>query len=356
MRHSQVAPIETKIGAPAKQFRGSMPNMNDEQITRRRMHGLYLSRKCADIEELSREMLGLHSWFYRNVAFSALIRGADIGGWKTALTKTWLYRGTLHGVAFDDLPELLALHKGDTYLSRIYGEEMLTRIADEVIRCLEDGINSRTELRRIFSEYYEDDVIANIFSPWGGIFVRLARQGKVAFRDMASRDFDLIDAEPTQSAEEVLPELARRFFAAYGPATLADAAWFFGFWRDEKNKLKALNLDELSRFELGGSTYYYVDDTGIADIPEVTLLSGFDPLIVSYAERGAVLPQEYKSRVILKSGICNPTIAVNGRVAGLWNIKKNETTVEFFAPQPKRIEDAAREMVDEIHWRTGGRV
>ncbi len=320
------------------------------------MHGLYLSRKCTDIEELSRALLGLHSWFYRNVAFSALIRGADIGGWKTALTKTWLYRGTLHGVAYDDLPQLLALHSDDTYLSRSYSEDFLRQIADQVIRCLEDGMYSRTEMRRIFSQDYDPQVIGDIFSPWGGIFVRLARQGKVAFRDMASRDFDLIDVEPTQSPEEVLPDLFHRFIEAYGPATLADAAWFFGFWRDEKNKLKALDLEEYSCFARDGSTYYFLEDSAnCAEIPELTLLSGFDPMIVSYVDRSAVLPKEYKSRVILKSGICNPTIAVNGRVAGLWNIKKNETTVDFFEDQPKRIVDAAREMVDEIHWRTSER-
>ncbi len=320
------------------------------------MHGLYLSRKCPDLVELSRELLGLHSWFYRNVPFSALIRGADIAGWKTELTKTWLYRGTLHGVAYDDLPQLLALHSDETYLSRVYGEEMLRQIADEVIRCLEDGINSRTALRRVFSMNYEQQVIDDIFSPWGGIFVRLARQGRVAFRDMASRDFDLIDAEPTQSPDEVLPELLHRFFEAYGPATLADAAWFFGFWNEGKKKLKTLDLGAFSRFDLDGSTYYYLEGGDMADIPELTLLSGFDPLIVSYAERSAILPAEYKSKVILKSGICNPTIAVDGRVAGLWNIKNGKPIVEFFRGQPKRIADAAQEMVDEICWRTAGRI
>ena len=44
-----------------------------EQILQRRMHGLYLLCKCEDITELSRELLGLHCWFHRNVAFSALI-------------------------------------------------------------------------------------------------------------------------------------------------------------------------------------------------------------------------------------------------------------------------------------------
>ena len=105
-----------------------------EQILRRRMHGLYLSRKCDDIVELSRELLGLHCWFHRNVAFSALIRGADLIGWKYALTKTWIHHA-LHGVAPDDLPTLLAVHDGGWRWGERYKE-----IADKVISRMEDGV------------------------------------------------------------------------------------------------------------------------------------------------------------------------------------------------------------------------
>ena len=181
--------------------------------------------------------------------------------------------------------------------------------------------------------------------------MHLARLGKVAFRDMASRDFDLISAEPAQTFDEVLPELLRRYFAVYGPATLSDAAWFFGFWKEEADKLRKLPLDNYRCFRHNGSIYYECGDDNTVDIPELTLLSGFDPLIVSYTDRSAVLPAEYKSRVILKSGICNPTILVNGRGAGLWNIKNSKPVVEFFDKQPGRITFAAEEMVESILWR-----
>lgn len=322
-----------------------------DNIIRRRMHGLYLSRPCRELDTLSHELMGLHSWFYRNVAFSALIRGADIAGWKTRLTKTWLYRGTLHGVVYDDLPELLALHQGESYLTRMFGQPLVESAAEEVIRYMEDGVTSRAEFRRIFAGQYTGEMVDALFSPWGGIFVWLARQGRVAFRDMTSRDFDLISAEPTQTLEDVLPELLRRFFTVYGPATLADAAWFFGFWKAEANILKKLPLDDLEQFELNRSIYFYAPETQTEDIPELTLLSGFDPFIVSYSDRSAVVPAEHKSKLILKSGICNPSIAVNGRVAGIWNIVKNEPVVEFFEKQPKRIISEAKSRVDAIRWR-----
>jgi hypothetical protein len=320
-----------------------------EFILRKRMHSLYLTRGCGDILRLSRELLGLHCWFHRNVVFSALIRGAGAFGWKNALTKTWLYRGTLHGAVFEDLPLLLALHPGESYIERYLGAELTQKISAEIISLLEDGVSSRAEMRRIFAEVYDERTIEIALSPWGGVFVHLARQGKVAFKNMTSRDFELISAEPTRTSEEILPEILRRFFAAYGPATIADAAWFLGFLNDDKKQLQALNFDEFSRLEYNKRTYFHLDDNAeTGDIPELTLLSGFDPLIVSYAERSAVLPSEYKSSVILKSGICNPTIAVNGQVAGLWNIKKNEPSVTFFAPQPKRIQNAALDKVADI--------
>jgi len=314
------------------------------------MHGLYLSRGCDDIVTLSRELMGMHCWFHRNVVFSAIIRGADITGWKDALTKTWLYRGTLHGVAFDDLPTLLALHSDNSYLAEYMGEDTLSAIADDVIALMEDGVFSRIEMRRIFADRYDQKIIDIALSPWGGIFVQLARQGRVAFRDMTSRDFDLIAAEPVHTQEDVLPELLRRYFKAYGPATIADAAYFLGLvWKFDKKRFADINLDDLARFEIGKDTYYYYDDKAeMADIPEITLLSGFDPLIVSYVERSAVLPAEYKKAVILSSGICLPTIAVNGRVAGLWNIKKDEPVVTFFEQPEKRLEDAAYDMVCKI--------
>lgn len=330
-----------------------------EDINRRRCFGLYVSRPCEDLEALAHELLGLHSWFSRNVPFSALICGADIGGWKTRLTKTWLYRGTLHGVVYEDLPELLALSAGNrkdgyfSWLSKAHGADTIRGISDEVIRLMEDGVCSRAELRKIFLKWYEPKVIEDVFSSWGGVFVCLVQLGKVAFKNMTSRDFDLISAEPHESFDEVLPKLLRRYLAAYGPATLADAAYFFGISKADAAKLPKLPLDHLERLDFDGKVYYYSGASGMGDIPELMLLSGFDPIIVSYASDSRFsLPQEYKSKVILKSGICLPTVAVNGKVAGIWNINKNAPFVEFFTPQPKRIENAALERVESIIWRT----
>jgi len=335
-----------------------MDNIID-RIIRQRYHGLYLSRQCPDIVELSRELLGLHCWFYRNVVFSALIRGVFNATDKNALTKTWLYGGKLYCAPYDELPRLLALHRGETWLGRYFSEQTLSDVMSEVLSQMEDGVYSRAEMRRIFADTYEPKFIETMFSPWGGIFVHLAGLGKVAFRDMTSRDFDLIDAEPAETMEDVLPELLHRYFDAYGPATLDDAAFFFGFRHSDTGALGALgnlSMEEYERFEREGKIYFYCGEPdGMEDIPELNLLSGFDPIIFSYADRGADMLGAHRKKVVLKSGIYLPTIAVHGRVAGLWNIKDGEPVVEFFDWQPRRIQDNALDLVDNIRFRYGGK-
>lgn len=315
-----------------------------EQILRRRMHGLCLSRKNPDLLQLSHQLLGMHCWFHRNVVFSALIRGAEVAGWERALVKTWVHHA-LHGVAFEDLPDLLALHADP---------RPLTDFEQQVLAAMEDGVCSRAEFRLLFAGRYDRQFVERAFSPWGGVFVGLAQKGLVAFRTMNSRDFDLISAEPRRAPQEVLPELLRRYFAAYGPATLADAAWFFGLQKEKKKLLQGVDLTQYSRLELEGDSYYYLEDgSDMEEIPSLTLLSGFDPYLVSYARRAA-LPPEYKPAVIMKSGICLPTVALDGRVAGVWNIKKGRPLVEFFRPQPQRVKNAAYELAEQICQRAPG--
>lgn len=145
--------------------------MTEENICRLRMHGLYLSRSCDDLIKLAYELLGLHCWFHRNVVFSALIRGADLHGWKTALTKTWIHHA-LHGVVYEDLPDLLTLHTRSDELSDF---------ECEVLRFMEDGVFSRAEFRRLFADRYDRQFIDWAFGSWGGVFVGPGSEGSCGF-------------------------------------------------------------------------------------------------------------------------------------------------------------------------------
>ena len=70
----------------------------------------------------------------------------------------------------------------------------------------------------------------------------------------------------------------------------------------------------------------------------------------------SVLPREYRKAVILKSGICLPTVAVDGVVAGVWNLKKKEPVAEFFTSQPRALQQEALARVEQIGWGTAGRL
>lgn len=322
-----------------------------DDILRLRLHGLYLTRGCGDLMKLSRDIMGLHCWFSRNVPFSALIRGADIASWKTKLTKTWLYRGTLHGVDYDDLPNLLSLNRetDENYTQQMLGSAVAQAIQSDVVSLMSDGVFSRAEMRGILADKYDKAVIDVALSPWGGVFVSMARRGEVAFRSMVSRDFDLIDNPPTMTREEAIPYMLGRYFAAYGPATLDDAMMFLGLAKENKKIFDGVDLGVYNLIEYNKKKYYHTNGSNsLGDIPRLMILSGFDPLVVSYVDRTAIMPLEYRSLVVLKSGICNPTIAIDGKIAGTWNVKNNRPIVTFFDEPAPMIRREAVARIEDI--------
>lgn len=323
-----------------------------EQILRRRMHGMYLSRQCDSLYELARELLGMNSWLHQNVVFSAIIRGAPITGWNSELTKTWLYRGTCYGAVFDQLPLLLAIHSDDRPWDCFrFGDDAVDQAAERVLSLIEDGVCSRNEMYQIFYNEYDAETANRLISSGHGILFYLARRGKVAFKSMTSRDFDLISAEPTLTPEHAIPQLLRHYFKTYGPATLSDAVYFLGLNGKYAKQLHIVDLDDFSRLEYNGNTYYYVDGgTDMGDIPRLTLLSGLDPYLAAYADKSFAIPKTYRQEVLLKSNVYPPTIALDGQIIGTWNIKKEEPRVEFFTSQPQQIRNSAIDLVDFIRW------
>jgi hypothetical protein len=318
--------------------------MTPSDLTAIRLHRLYITRSCRDLERLSSELLGLHSWYFNNVKYSAQLRGADTANWENRLVKTWTIRNTLHAVPYTDLPMYLGTKDRPAWLARQYGEQFIADLEEEVLALMEDGVTSRAELRRIFWNRLDARELDEVFSPWGGIMVTLAVKGKVAFRSVSSREFDLIDT-PIMPHEDALAELTARYFAAYGPAQLSDAA-FSGIPQKE---LKEKYLKNLKDVTLDGKTYWYSGelDTG-AGIPEVALLAGFDPVLNGYRDRSPILPEEYAKIVVNKAGVMSPSIMVNGRVAGVWSVKKGVAAARFFKPQTKKIKNAAEELSERL--------
>ena len=132
-------------------------------------------------------------------------------------------------------------------------------------------------------------------------------------------------------------ELARRYFTHFGPATVKDAAYFFGTTQAKvKSRLKQLPVSETT---LDGRSYFYIDQglqTG--DLPDCLFLAGFDQLMLGYEKTESLfLPRDHMRQIFNLAGIVRPAILVNGTVTGWWNLKNRKLKVTLFSPTDQKL-------------------
>ncbi len=128
-------------------------------------------------------------------------------------------------------------------------------------------------------------------------------------------------APPADEARS-LPELLRRYLAAFGPATPQDFARFALLRQTEvRPAFEALADVLVVRTGPDGATLYDVPDAPLpdGDAPAPPrLLPMWDSVLLAHADRGRVLPEPYRGRVIRRNGDVLPTLLVDGHVAGVW--------------------------------------
>jgi hypothetical protein len=149
--------------------------------------------------------------------------------------------------------------------------------------------------------------------------------------------------DPTEARAQIL----RRYLAAFGPASRRDiAAW------------SMMHVPELARaLELLEPLRRFRDEHGreLLDVPRAPLpdpetpapirfLPKWDNVLLAWADRTRVLPEQYRKKVIRMNGDVAPTFLVDGFVAGIWSVENGRVVVEPFAALPRALQ---REVKDE---------
>jgi hypothetical protein len=135
--------------------------------------------------------------------------------------------------------------------------------------------------------------------------------------------------------DAALRELALRFFAGHGPATVADLARWSGLTLTDVRRGLALAGDELARIEVDGVVHHLDPATPDRlaacrqEAAGVFLLPGFDEFVLGYADRRAVLDPAFAERIVPGgNGMFRATVVSDGRIVGTWRRAAKGGTVE----------------------------
>lgn len=140
-------------------------------------------------------------------------------------------------------------------------------------------------------------------------------------------------------AAEALQSLTRRYLEGFGPASVADVAQFALVQQARvKAAIQAL-ADELDQLEGPDGTLLY-DIPGAprpaADTPAPPrLMAMWDSTLLAYADRGRLIPPDFRKHVTRMNGDVLPTLLVDGYVAGVWRVVEGGIEATAFCPLPE---------------------
>jgi hypothetical protein len=245
------------------------------------------------------DLCGLQAQFMVNAMHALKIRCADFDEDTTSigLVKNWTLRGTVHVFAESDLPLFVctdnpALYrknewKGYTFWNQrdkwALTPERQSYFSSIIISAVAKEATSREDLKELCRKGGMTDAEeASMFDPWGGGIRELCERGFMNYAVQEKKAFVVSSEFTPLECESALPEIARRYFTNYGPATIHDAMYFMGAKQSEvKNWLTKLPVETV---EHEGKTYYYIPNgkSYRESIPPCLFLAGFDPLMLGY--------------------------------------------------------------------------
>jgi hypothetical protein len=283
-----------------------------------------------------------------------------------SVVRTWPLRGTLHFVRAVDARWMLEL-LAPRVIAGAAGRFRALGLDDATFARARRALVKRLEkegpvTRAAAYEALERARISTAGQRGIHVLWRLAHDRVLCFgpRRGKQQTFVLFEAwvagAKALARDEALAELAGRYFASHGPATLADFAWWSGLTVADARAAVDAAGRRLSRDTFGDRVHWFgaAAATAVAPRSRAHLLPSFDEFLVGYADRSAAVDEEHRRRVNSGGGILRPTIVVDARVVGTWRRTLTRGAVAFepspFAPlgaaEARSVRAATRRYAD----------
>lgn len=264
------------------------------------------------------------------------------------IVRTWPMRGTLHFVAAADVRWMLRLLTPRVIAGTARRTRELELDASAFARCRKVFVRvlrgGAVVTREAMMEQLENVGISTEGGRGYHILLRLSQEGLICFgpRQGKTHTFVLLDEWVLQSRtldrDEALAELARRYFASHGLATLQDFVWWSGLTVTDANE--GIARARLASLTASGVDYWGSEGISVADAGPGHLLPAFDEYLLGYKDRSAVLEAIHAGKVNPgNNGVFMHTVLIQGRVRATWKriVRKNSVaiTVQPFTPLRK---------------------
>jgi hypothetical protein len=252
------------------------------------------------------------------------------------VTRTWAMRGTLHLVATPDVRWMTSLF-GPFLIQKDHRRRLQLGLDDQLCERALAGLGSILAGSHPLTRA---ELIERLAAAGVEIDPRTQQPphllGYAAGRGLICRGPDRPGDEPTYtllddwapdapalSRDEALAELARRYLGGYGPAARTDFAVWSGLPAADTRRAWELIAAETVLVSADGAQLAARDGVPLdRTAPGPRLLGHFDPLLMGYRDRALVLDPAYTRRIQAGGGFVQPTVLVDGRVAGTWRLDR----------------------------------
>lgn len=340
--------------------------MTKEELKIRQLTNQYLIEPAEKLHVV-KDLCGVQAQFMTNALHSLKIRCSDYDEVTVSegLVKNWTVRGTVHVFAEEDLPLFLHCNNGADYRKNEWNgytfwnqrdkwaltPERQQFLSEAILDALRNESYTREELKEICRKAGMTEAEeSSMFDQWGGGVRELCERGFMNYVVQEKKAFCLAPEFTPIPEEEAKLEMARRYFANFGPATIHDAMYYFHTTTTQvKQWLVKLPVQEI---ECDGKTYYYIENGKNYNykMPECLFLAGFDQLMLGYEKKESLyLSQEHLRKIFNLAGIVMPSLMIDGQVVGRWKLKNRRLNIELFSKISEKEKKTIKEKA-EILW------
>lgn len=264
-----------------------------------------------------------------------------------SILKCWTLRSTLHAhteadhaIAVAALRDRLRTRYMEWFKSELgFDDSSIERLEDEVCAALGDGPKTRVDLHSCVPSLKKIP-----YAGWGLDLKGLAFAGriKIMIEESGATKFALHECPEKWAKDDAIAELMRRYFAAFGPATLNDFRYWTGLFAADVKRAFEVVENQLGRVQVEGwpGDRFMLGDKTESRVPKVMLLAKFDPLTLGHLDKTLFLSDADRTQVFRKAGQVEAGVLVDGKFVGTWRINRRGKGAEVVVEPFRRISTA----------------